>query len=314
MRFGISSASITTFCWRISSRLRMWWWMMTASERQQREDAAQRMLTRAARLELDARKTILPAEGLRLRGRALQARGSRVGVAGGHDGGEVTRPLISATLIAKNEAHNVKRCLDSLWPWVDEICVADTGSTDDTIAEFKQYADDHGYEKPLKIVQTDACNDENGLINDFAAARQAADDLAKGEWVVWCDMDDEVRGMETLRQMAANASESVVAFFLRYRYASDEDGNSISELWRERVVRNNGTKWQGRLHEHKIFMGAGEIVQVDPSMAEWIHHRDHTQRTGERNLRILEDWLKDDPDGRAGDSVDRDGIHGDGKT
>lgn len=205
------------------------------------------------------------------------------------------RALMTATLIAKNEKRNVKRCLDSLWPYVEEVCVADTGSSDGTIAELKRYAQRRKQPGKLKVVRVKDCNYEDGHIRDFAAARQAADDIATGEWLIWADMDDEVRGVDQLRAMAANATADVVAFFTRYRYAADEDQNSISELWRERVVRNDGTRWEGRLHEHKLFT-QGAIVQVDPQTAEWIHHRDHTQRTGERNLRILTDWLEDEPE------------------
>lgn len=200
------------------------------------------------------------------------------------------RPLLSATLIARNEKHNIRRCFDSLWPHVDQVVLCDTGSRDGTIAEARRYAAERRQTGKLKIVR-------HKWADDFAAARQAADDAATGEWLVWCDLDDEIIGLDRLRQMAADATEDIVGFFVRYRYAADVDGNSISELWRERVVRNDGTKWEGRLHEHKIFTrGGSAVVRVDPSIAEWVHHRDHlTQRTGERNLRILEKWLKDEP-------------------
>lgn len=198
------------------------------------------------------------------------------------------RPLLSATLIARNEKHNVKRLLDSLWAHVDEVCVADTGSTDGTIAEFRRYAQRHKQPDKLKIVRVK-------WTDDFAAARQAADELATGEWLIWADMDDTVQGMHKLREFAAAATAEIVAFFCHYQYARDADGNTISELWRERMVRNDGTQWQGRLHEHKTFNN-GAIVRVNPEDADWIHHRDHTQRTGDRNLRILEQWDKDDPD------------------
>jgi tetratricopeptide (TPR) repeat protein len=204
------------------------------------------------------------------------------------------RPLLSACLIAKNEKPNVRRCLDSLWPHVDEVCVADTGSTDGTIAEFKRYAEERGELGKLKTTRFTACNFDDGEIADFAAARQAADDLATGEWFTWADVDDSVEGLDRLRKLAEDASDDVQGFFVRYSYAQDPTGNTISELWRERIVRNDGTKWTGRLHEHKLFT-KGTVVKVDPSIAEWVHHRDHTQRSGARNLRILEAWDKDEP-------------------
>jgi tetratricopeptide (TPR) repeat protein len=199
-----------------------------------------------------------------------------------------SRPLLTLTLIARDEKPNVRRLLDSTWAFVDEVVVVDTGSTDGTLAEFKRYAQQRGEPGKLKTARFK-------WRDDFAAARQAADDLATGQWLVWADLDDTVNGLKTLRHLAADASDDVVAFFCRYTYAADEHGNAISELWRERVVRNNGTRWTGRLHEHKLFT-QGAVVKVGPEMAEWIHHRDHAQRTGARNLRILEQWDRDEPE------------------
>lgn len=199
------------------------------------------------------------------------------------------RPLLSATLIARDEKHNIRRCFDSLWPHCDEIVLIDTGSKDGTIAAARRYATEHGDRDKLRVGKFRWCD-------DFAAARQAADDLATGQWFVWADMDDTVVGLDRLRQMAADATDDVRAFFCAYTYACDNDRNPVSELWRERVVRNDGTPWTGRLHEHKLFMGAGQVVKVDPQIAQWVHHRDHTQRTSDRNLRVLDKWLAEEPD------------------
>jgi tetratricopeptide (TPR) repeat protein len=198
------------------------------------------------------------------------------------------RPLLSATLICRDEKHNVRRCLDAIWDHVDEVCVADTGSKDGTVAELRRYAKRRGQPGKLKVTRHE-------WSDDFSAARQAADDLASGEWLCWCDLDDEVRGLAELRKLAAGASEDVQAYFVRYSYARDQGGNTIAELWRERVVRNDGTRWTGRLHEHKL-VTQGTVITVDPRIAEWIHHRDHSNRTGERNVRILEAWLADEPE------------------
>jgi glycosyltransferase involved in cell wall biosynthesis len=40
---------------------------------------------------------------------------------------------ISSCLIAKNEAENISRCLESVKSISDEIIVVDTGSTDSTL-------------------------------------------------------------------------------------------------------------------------------------------------------------------------------------
>ncbi len=48
-------------------------------------------------------------------------------------------PKLSLSMIVKNEAENLRRCLDSVKGVVDEMIVMDTGSTDDTIAIAQSY-------------------------------------------------------------------------------------------------------------------------------------------------------------------------------
>ena len=45
-------------------------------------------------------------------------------------------PSLSVTLITKNEAANIRACLESV-AWADEIVVVDSGSTDDTVSICK---------------------------------------------------------------------------------------------------------------------------------------------------------------------------------
>ena len=199
----------------------------------------------------------------------------------------MSRPLITMTLIAKNEKHNVTRCFSSWWDFVDEVVIADTGSDDGTLGAALEFAKHHGQPDKLKTVRIE-------WTDDFAAARQAADDLATGEFLTWCDLDDTIEGFGRIRQAVQDATDEVSAFFCDYRYATDPHGHTVSQLARERVVRNDGNQWKGRLHEHKLIT-RGTIVRVPAEVCVWVHHRDHTERTGERNVRILEDWLRDEP-------------------
>lgn len=196
---------------------------------------------------------------------------------------------LTMTMIVRDEQERIVRCLDSFWDQVDEVVLVDTGSTDRTVAAAEQFARRRGESGKLVVGRFDWCD-------DFAAARQHADDLATGDWVSWVDADDEVVGLDRLKALAEQADDETVAFFCRYQYATDDHGNCVCELWRERMVRHPGPAWEGRLHEHKIFK-AGKVVQVDPQVAEWRHHHDakETDRSG-RNVRILTAWLEDEPD------------------
>src|SRR3990172_5192042 len=94
---------------------------------------------------------------------------------------------LTVLVIARNEASVIGRCLDSLlyqpvydeWPaqkrtlW-DELIVVDTGSPRHT----PQIAKVRG----AKIAKFD-------WINDYAAARNFAESLATGDYILWIDAE-----------------------------------------------------------------------------------------------------------------------------
>jgi tetratricopeptide (TPR) repeat protein len=84
---------------------------------------------------------------------------------------------LSFYAIVKNESKNLGCCLASVRPYVDEMIVVDTGSTDDTVAIAQQYG--------AKIGYFEWCN-------DFAAARNYALSLVSGDWVLTLDADEEL--------------------------------------------------------------------------------------------------------------------------
>lgn len=84
---------------------------------------------------------------------------------------------VSACLIVKNEAANLPRCLRSLQGIVDEIVVVDTGSTDESVEIAQSFGAVIGH---------------FAWRNDFAQARNAALDLATGDWALWIDADEEL--------------------------------------------------------------------------------------------------------------------------
>lgn len=86
---------------------------------------------------------------------------------------------VAAVIIARDEARCIERCVRSILPWVDEVVVADTGSTDDT-ARLAAVAG----ARVVHVPWTD----------DFAAARNAALDAAGADWHVIVDADEILAG------------------------------------------------------------------------------------------------------------------------
>ena len=52
-----------------------------------------------------------------------------------------TTPTLAVALIVKNEAKHLQACLDTVYQWVDEIVILDSGSSDQTEAIARRYTD-----------------------------------------------------------------------------------------------------------------------------------------------------------------------------
>jgi glycosyltransferase involved in cell wall biosynthesis/2-polyprenyl-3-methyl-5-hydroxy-6-metoxy-1,4-benzoquinol methylase len=200
-------------------------------------------------------------------------------------------------MIVKNEEFHLEDCLKSARPWVEEIVVVDTGSTDNTPQIAKKYAD-------VYEAYTD-CNYPDGEIRSFSDARQRSFDLATQPWVMWIDADDVLTGGEKLSKLcaeldAARAGGPAYAMF-PYEYAHDDLGNCICLHYRERLVTpKEAFKWVNPVHEVLVAQVDNHPVSLSTEAIRVIHERQKIPRNinPRRNLRILEEFCKansDDP-------------------
>ncbi len=83
--------------------------------------------------------------------------------------------MLSVVIITKNEAHNIRRCLESV-RWADEIIVVDSGSTDATVAIAFEFT-------PHVFTM-----DWQG----YGIQKQRALLKATGDWVLNLDADESV--------------------------------------------------------------------------------------------------------------------------
>jgi hypothetical protein len=79
----------------------------------------------------------------------------------------------------------------------------------------------------------------------FAEARNKTLELASGDYYFWLDDDDSVVGVENIRKII-DMNKNIDVFDAVYDYGKDEEGHSISDHVRERIVRHDGRmKWVG---------------------------------------------------------------------
>lgn len=88
----------------------------------------------------------------------------------------MSKRKLSCFVIACNEADRIKRCLESLSGWVDQLIVLDSGSTDGTVEIAEAYADE--------VIKTDWPG--------FGAQRNRALGYCEHDWVLNIDADEVV--------------------------------------------------------------------------------------------------------------------------
>jgi glycosyltransferase involved in cell wall biosynthesis len=121
-------------------------------------------------------------------------------------------------MIVRDSSRTVSDCLASIAPWVDELVVVDTGSTDNT----PDIAQSHG----ARLFEFPWCD-------DFAAARNESLRHASGEWVFWMDSDDtidEANGQKLRKLISADPESAPSPTSCRFT-ARELTGAATAPLW-----------------------------------------------------------------------------------
>ncbi|BAC07866.1 glycosyltransferase family 2 protein [Thermosynechococcus vestitus] len=153
---------------------------------------------------------------------------------------------VCACLIVKNEAAHLARCLGSVQPWVDDIVVVDTGSTDETPAIARQFT-----ERLFTFPWQD----------DFAAARNYSLEQATGDWILVIDADEV---LVTLQEPPVPLGQQLAGSpFTAYQLLRREigTGEQFSDFAIVRLFRNLPTlRYQGRFHEQLVSTAAAPLT------------------------------------------------------
>ena len=197
---------------------------------------------------------------------------------------------LSACLIVRDELASLGACLDSISALADEIVIVDTGSTDGTLAVVEQRAT-----RFARVTWSD----------DFSAARNASLDLARGEWVLVIDADEQlVDDHAQVRQAIANPG--ALAYQLEVR--NDLGNGAIGSAFITRLFRRlPELRYAGRVHE-QLGAGIAALMSADPSWqvgrisGAALAHTGYlpavvtARGKGARNARLLELELDQTPD------------------
>lgn len=156
---------------------------------------------------------------------------------------------VTLAMIVKDEEEMLPRCLEAAAPWVDEIVVVDTGSTDATV----QIATDAG----ARVLH-------HPWDGDFSAARNVSFDAATSDWTLYLDADEVLcpGAGPKLRALLGHTWREAF-WFSETNYTGDEGDGTAATHNTLRLFRNRpGYRFSGRLHE-----------QISPTLPGFVPER-----------------------------------------
>jgi len=200
---------------------------------------------------------------------------------------ENKHPLLSLCIIAKNEETFLRRCLESASDVADQIILIDTGSQDNT----KRIAADFDAE----IYDFTWCD-------DFSKARNVSISYAKGDWILWLDADEQLqqKSKSILMKLLKNEEKPVIYKVQIQNYIRGEKGFKLSTA--HRLFNNHkGIQFSGKIHE-QVSKSAASLGGEERDSGIILDHYGYAledadqNRKNQRNRRLLEQYVKDEPD------------------
>lgn len=181
---------------------------------------------------------------------------------------------ISLCMIVKDEEDVIGRCLESIKDLVDEIIVADTGSTDKTKEIVSKYTDKL-YDYPWR--------------QDFASARNFVFEKALMDYQMWLDADDVLteEDRERFRELKDSLDSRVDIVMMKYHVGFDQEGRPSMTYYRERLMkRERGFRWEGKVHES--IQTSGKLLYSEAAVS----HKKIHPADPDRNLNIYRSMIE----------------------
>ena len=188
--------------------------------------------------------------------------------------------LLTITMLVSNREDTIEKCLKSIKHLMEtvpsELIVVDTAGNEACLNIVRQYTD--------KIVRFEWCD-------DFAAARNAGVERAKGRWLMYLD-DDE--WFESTRELENFLSTDTCRKYNAAAYVQRNYLDSLGMQWEDMEVirlvrREKGIRFVRKIHE------CMEPIK-DPVcyLHDYVHHYGYVYKTPEernrhywRNIRLL---------------------------
>jgi len=183
---------------------------------------------------------------------------------------------ISLHLLVKNEEALLPGLLNMMRPWVNEIVVIDTGSTDHSVKIARSFT---------SLVL------ECELNHDFAAARNAGLEIATCSWILQIDADEVptqglLKWIVMFTRLAVGHEVGAVEI-LRENLIDGKPIGARTYEWHKRLFPRQ-MRFRGQIHE-QLIVGDRRVFRSPDCLTHMIlHHK--TQARQERQNALYEQW------------------------
>ncbi|MBI3538438.1 MAG: glycosyltransferase family 2 protein [Chloroflexi bacterium] len=152
---------------------------------------------------------------------------------------------LSVVILTRNEEKHIRDCLASVREFADELLVLDSSSPDRTV----------------EIARECGARVEQRAFDNYAAQRNAAIELARGEWIFFMDADERATpelGKEILESV--HRPSSVVGFWVARRniiFGKEIKHTGWSPDYQPRVLKKGFGKFDPTRHVHELLVWEG---------------------------------------------------------
>lgn len=181
------------------------------------------------------------------------------------------------------EAGLLDRCLKYSAEYFDEVVITITGEN----AECERVANKY-----------DAKISHFEWVNDFAKARNYNFSHASGDYIMWLDADDVVKGGENIRSAIEEMDKNGVDVgIMEYLYDFNENGECTVKHKKARILKNGSVSWVGALHEDFNDLKENRKYFIENIEVLHLSSENRANVSARRNLEIAlkQKSLSDDP-------------------
>lgn len=200
---------------------------------------------------------------------------------------KLSERTVSVCMIVKDEESMLPGCLEAVAPFVDQLVIVDTGSTDRT----KEIAQEHG-----------ALVLDFEWTGSFSEARNHSLAHCTGDWVLWLDADEYLVDGDgpLLRELAKRTWIEGFQIVETHFTGATDSGNQAAHTPMRLFQNREQYGWQGAVHEQLLWSFPTWLPERFEQSAIRVDHFGylstviHSRGKHERNLNLLHEQVKTD--------------------